>query len=125
VFDRTSSTATIATNSTGFVDTGEQVSVLGAAGDVALISFNLHVVNQSPTTNANIARLRLNGAQIVETTQYLPPTDHRGVVVSMANVPVTLVDGTNTFKLQWMSEAGTHTLESKVPGRSLTVEKLG
>ena len=69
--------------------------------------------------------MTLNGQQIVETTQYLPPTDHRGVVVSMARVPVTLAAGTNEFRLQWMAESAGHLLESAVPGRSLIVERQG
>ena len=119
------STEAIATASTAFSDTGEQVSLHAEAGELALVSFNLHIVNRSPATNANLARLTQNGAQIVGATQYLPATDHRGQVVSMANVPVTLAAGVNTFRLQWMAESGTHTLESKVPGRTLTVEKVG
>lgn len=115
----------ISTSSTAFVDTGETVTIGAAGGEQALVSFNLHVRNQSPVTNANIARVTLNGAQIVGTTQYLPPTDHRGAVVSMARVPVTLAAGGNIFRLQWMAESGTHVLESDIPGRSLTVERLG
>ena len=117
--------AAIATTAPTFVSTGEQVSVQGEAGELALVSFNLHVVNQAPATKANLARLTLNGAQIAETTQYLPPTDDAGVVVSMATVPVALVQGSNTFALEWRAEADTHTLESKVPGRSLVVQKVG
>ena len=120
-----SGSSTISTSSTSFVDTGETVSIGAAGGEQAFVSFNLHVRNQSPVTNANIARVTLNGQQIVETTQYLPPTDHRGVVVSMARVPVTLAAGTNEFRLQWMAESAGHLLESAVPGRSLIVERQG
>ena len=118
-------TSAISTMSTSFADTGETVSIGAVGGEQAYVSFNLHVRNQSPVTNANLASVTLNGAQIVETTQYLPPTDNRGVVVSMSRVPVDLVAGTNEFRLQWMAESGGHVLESAVPGRSLTVERLG
>ncbi len=120
-----SSNTAISTTSTSFANTGEQVSIQAEAGELALVSFNLHVVNQSPSTNASVARVTLNGAPIAATTQYLPPTDSRGTVIAMAQIPVTLAQGLNIFALQWMSESGTHTLESKVPGRSLTVEKVG
>ena len=120
-----SSSATIAVASASFANTGEQVTIKAKAGELALVSFNLHVKNQSPTTNTNLVRVAMNGSQIIGTTQYLPLTGSRGAVVSMAQVPVTLAQGANTFVLQWMSEGGGHTLESRVPGRSLIVEKVG
>jgi len=115
---------TVSTTATSFTDLAEEVAVQGEAGDQALLSFSLHVGNQSPVSNANLAQVTLNGAAIAETLQYLPPTDTRGTVISMAQVPVTLAAGSNTFRLQWMAEGGGHTLESRVPGRLLTVEKL-
>ncbi len=121
----TASSAAISTSSTSFVDTGEVVSVGGVGGEQAYISFNCHIRNQGPSNNFNLVRVTRNGSQVVETTQYLPPTDHRGVVVSVSRVPITLVAGVNEFRLQWLAEGGGHVVESDLPGRSLTVERLG
>ena len=115
---------TVSTTSTSFADLPEAVIVQGEAGRQALLSFFLHVENASPASNANLAQVTLNGVSVSATLQYLPPTDSRGVVVSMAQVLVTLAAGVNTFRLQWMAEGGGHTLASRVPGRLLTVEKL-
>ncbi len=115
---------TVSTTATSFANLPEEVTVQAEAGQQALLSFFLHVENASPTSNANLAQVTLNGAAVGATLQYLPPTDSRGVVVSMAQVPVTLAAGVNTFRLQWMAEGGGHTLASRVPGRLLTVEKL-
>ncbi len=117
-------TDTISTTSTAFVNTGDAVSVGGVDGQQGLVSFNFHVRNQSPGNNFNLVRATLNGTEIDGTVQYVPPTDHRGVVVGMARVPVTLAAGVNTIRLQWMAEGGGHTLESDAPGRSLTVERV-
>jgi hypothetical protein len=68
----------ISTMSASFVNTGEIVTIGAIGGEQAYLSFNFHVRNQSPTTNFNLIRATLNGAQIDETTQYIPPTDPRG-----------------------------------------------
>ena len=118
------STSAISTTSTSFTGTGEQVTVYGKEGEQAHLSFNFHIRNQSPATNFNLVRIAQNGAQINETTQYVPPTDFRGIVLAGARIPVTMVAGNNTFSLEWLSENVAHVLESDVPGRSLTVERL-
>lgn len=121
----TSSLSAISTTSTSFADTGDAVSIGAVGGEQAFVSFNMHIRNQAPTTNFNLLRVTLNGTPVAETTQYLPPTDNRGVVLTGSRIPVTLAAGMNNIRLQWLSESGTHVLESDVPGRSLTVERVG
>jgi hypothetical protein len=118
-------TTAISTTSASFANTGDSVTIGGVGGEQAFVSFNFHIRNQSPSTNLNVLQATQNGAAIPGTVQYLPPTDYRGVVVSCARVPITLAAGPNTIALQWLTESASHVLESAVPGRTITVERLG
>jgi|GEM_PF-2167734 len=118
-------TNAITTSVNAWADAGPSVTINGQGGETVFVSFNFHVRNQSPGANSSVLAVWRNGSELTPTTQYVPATDHRGVVVSMARVPVILNAGANTFILRWFAQSGGHELASSIPGRSLIVEKPG